>query len=73
MNDVYVLWYIREVEGEDDDEFFIGVYLTEADARAAIGRLSGKPGFCIFPDGFLIDRYELNRDHWADGFVAATD
>jgi hypothetical protein len=51
MNDVYLLWYIREAGGEDD-EILIGVYRTDTDARAAIGRLRGKPGFSTFPDGF---------------------
>jgi homoserine kinase type II len=68
MNDVYLLWYVREVNGADD-ELLIGVYRAEADARAAIGRLRGKPGFSTFPDGFQVRPYELNRDHWIEGFV----
>jgi hypothetical protein len=51
MNDVYLLWYVREVDGADH-ELLIGVYRAEADARAAIGRLRGKPGFAAFPEGF---------------------
>jgi hypothetical protein len=47
----------------------IGVFQTEEDAKAAIERLSDKPGFTIFPDGFQVDPYELNRVHWTDGFV----
>ena len=71
MNDVYLLWYIREVDGADD-ELLIGVYRGEADARAAIGRLRSKPGFSTFPDGFQVRPYELNQDHWIDGFVVDT-
>jgi hypothetical protein len=72
MNDVHLLWYIRGVD-DADDELLIGVYRTETDARAAIERLRGKPGFSTFPDGFQVRPYELNRDHWIDGFVVATD
>jgi hypothetical protein len=50
----------------------IGVYRTEADAKAAIERLRHKPGFTTFPDGFQVSPYELNQDHWTDGFVVAT-
>jgi hypothetical protein len=69
MDDVYLLWYVREVDS-GDDELLIGVYRAEADAEAAIARLRGKPGFSTVPDGFQIRPYELNRDHWVDGFVA---
>jgi len=56
---------------ESDDEKLIGVYRVQADAQAAIERLRNKPGFVTFPDGFHIDRYELNRDHWTEGYVTA--
>jgi hypothetical protein len=39
MEDVYLLWHVHELEGREDDTKFIGVYRTEDDARAAIGRL----------------------------------
>jgi hypothetical protein len=71
MNDVYLLRYVREVDGAED-ELLIGVYRAEADARAAIGRLRGKPGFAAFPEGFQVEPYELNRDHWIDGFAIDT-
>jgi len=47
----------------------MGVYRTEADANAAIKRLRNKPGFAEFADGFQIDAYELNQDHWTEGFL----
>jgi hypothetical protein len=70
MDSVFVLWYVHEIEGSDDEKL-IGVYRTEEDARAAMERLRGKPGFMEKPDGFTCDRYELNRDHWTEGFVQA--
>ncbi len=69
MNSVYVLQHEREL---DDDAFevkFIGVYSSQADADAAIERLIKQPGFKDFPDGFCVDEYSLNQDHWPEGFV----
>jgi len=45
-----------------------------------VARLSLQPGFCGHPyvvdpqkdvdeQGFHIDRYELDKDHWTEGFV----
>jgi len=68
MDKVFVLWHVRGL-GDTDDEKLIGVYRTEADAKAAIKRLRNKPGFADFLDGFQIHAYELNRDQWTEGFV----
>jgi homoserine kinase type II len=46
----------------------IGVYSTEDDARAAEERARARPGFSEQPDGFNIEAYELDRDHWLEGF-----
>ena len=68
---VFLLWYVREGDGDDGD-LLIGVYRTEADAEAAINRLKSKAGFVAALEGFRINRYELNRDHWEDGYVTGT-
>jgi hypothetical protein len=69
MNSVFLLWYVHAPDTDNEDELLIGVYSTEEDARAAIGRLKDKRGFVDAPDGFLIDPYEINRDHWEEGFI----
>jgi len=69
MDSVYLLWYVTDTE----DELFIGAYRTENDAIAAIERLKEKPGFAIAPDRFQICCYELNRDHWTEGFTFPED
>jgi hypothetical protein len=56
-------------EGEEDIELPVGVYSSEIEAKTAIERLKGKPGFSEFPKGFQIHPYELNRDHWKDGCI----
>ncbi len=69
MKSVWLVWHIHQVSKTNKDEKLIGVYKTEADAKAAIERLHGKPGFRDRPDGFWIDAYELNMDHWTEGYV----
>ena len=69
MNSVFLLWYIYAPDTDKEDELLIGVYGTEGEAKAAIERLKGKPGFIDAPTGFQIHPYELNRDSWTDGFI----
>lgn len=69
MESVFLLWHVHEIPDQDDDEKLIGVYRTEADAQAAIIRLKEQPGFSETSEGFLIDKYQLNQDHWTEGFV----
>jgi hypothetical protein len=68
---VFVLWHVHERDGKDE-ELLIGVYATEADAKTAIKRLRSKGGFVEAPEGFRINRYELNRDHWEGGYATDT-
>ena len=68
MEEVFLLWHVLELDGVDDEKL-IGVYRAEPDAKAAIERLRDKPGFADFRDGFQICPYELDRDHWTEGFV----
>jgi hypothetical protein len=67
MDSVVLLWHISEVKGEEDS-IFIGVYRTEDDAKSAIERLKDKSGFAGKVDGFFYEQYELNVDHWTEGF-----
>jgi hypothetical protein len=72
MESAFLLWHVQSFPGSDnDDEKLIGAYRTEEDAKAAIVRVKDKPGFVDAPEGFLIDRYELNKDHWTEGYVRA--
>jgi hypothetical protein len=47
------------------------VYRTVEAARNAISRLDRMPGFRDYPDGFQIEEYELDADHWTAGFCDA--
>jgi len=71
METVFLLWHVQAPDTADEDELLIGAYSSEEEAKAAIERLKGKPGFVNAPDGFQIHPYVLNRDSWTDGFIFA--
>jgi hypothetical protein len=53
---------------DHDEVFFIGVYTTRIEAKKAVARLSKQPGFKTNKKGFSISEYELNKDHWTEGY-----
>jgi len=70
MKVAFPLWHVRKDDEYAEDAKLIGVYSSEAEARAAIDRLAGQPGFRDYPAGFQFEPYEINRDHWTEGFVS---
>lgn len=70
---VFVLQHVHEHSPDNKDVKLIGVYSTEDQAKAAIERVVGVSGFREAPDGFGIDGYELDEDHWTEGYVAVPD
>ena len=70
MATVFVLHHVHEASNGEEDTKLIGVYSTEAEATAAIGRLKCQPGFCDHSEGFCVTPYELDRDEWREGFVS---
>lgn len=65
---VYVLQHSYELDGCDETKF-IGVYSSLEKAEDAVRRLKSQPGFVDHPDDFTVDKYPLDVDHWAEGFV----
>lgn len=72
MDKVYLLEHVRSDDEYGDDAKAIGIYRSEESARAAIARLSDRPGFRDHPNGWNIDCYQLDQDHWEEGFVTMT-
>jgi hypothetical protein len=68
---VFILWHSHPTGGNEYNEKLIGVYATEQDALDAQGRTSLKPGFSSCMEGFLIDAYEIGKDHWIEGYFTA--
>ena len=67
--DAYILRHVHENTPENEDVKMIGAYSTEDEAKKAIERLQGQPGFCDTPEGFEITRYTLDQDHWTEGYI----
>ena len=67
--EVFVLHHIRDLNGEEDVKL-IGLYSSRQAGTDAIIRLSSQPGFRGHPDGFHLEPYEVDRDHWAEGFTS---
>lgn len=66
---VYLVQHVRD---ESDGSYkVIGIYSSRNAAESAVERLRGKPGFRDHPEGFSIDRYEIDRDCWPEGFGIA--
>lgn len=63
--EVFVLQYESECS---DEPKLLGVFDSRQAAEAAIETYQSLPGFRDYPDGFSIDRYQLNSLHWTDGF-----
>jgi hypothetical protein len=80
MDTVYVVQHVRPAtDAGDEDVKMIGAYRSRVSALAAVHRLAALPGFCNHPQvynadtdqimaGFCIDAYELDQDHWSEGF-----
>src|SRR5215203_5871078 len=71
MKSVFILHHSYEIDGREETKL-IGAYTSEAKAEAAIEKLKTKPGFKVRPDDFVISEYELNTDHWTEGYSTMT-
>jgi len=67
--DVFVVQHLHEMDDGEENVKMIGVYSTREIAEQAVERLKLQPGFSDIPEGFYIDPYPLDTDHWTDGYV----
>jgi hypothetical protein len=67
---VYVVQHVHAAPNGEEDVKLIGVYASEQAAAAAVTRLTIRPGFCDHPDGFHVSPYEIDKDHWVEGFIS---
>ncbi len=65
--EVFLVYHINKLN--DEDFKLIGVYSSNENAEKAIQKTMLLPGFVISPDSFLIDKYNLDEDHWQEGFL----
>lgn len=71
MKSVFIVQHSYDSDGCEETKF-IGAYSSKKEAELAIKRLIDKPGFKNWPDAFFIDKYDLNKDHWTEGFSTMT-
>jgi hypothetical protein len=80
MKSVFIVQHVHILPGGFENVKFIGAYRSVDLACAAVERLRLQPGFCDVPrlidpntdddeQGFYIDEYELDQDHWTEGYV----
>lgn len=67
--DVFVLHHVHRFNDGEENAKLIGVYSSLVTARAAIVRLQSQPGFRELPDAFTISKYQLDLDHWTEGYT----
>ena len=73
MPSVFVLQHVHSTEDDAEDVKFLGVYSSRENAQAAMVRLGHDPGFSEARDGFHVDEYQIDQDHWVEGYVALAD
>ena len=73
METVYVLHHICSDDEHAENAKLIGVYSSPSRAESAAKMLRQKPGFSDHPEGFTIDPYAVDEDHWREGFGAVDD
>ena len=71
---VYLLQHSYELEVykglKTDETKIIGIYSSYENALTIKKSFSKKKGFERFSEEcFYIDEYELDQDHWTDGFI----
>jgi hypothetical protein len=68
---VYVLWHGDDLGEGAPEAKLLGVYSSEAAAKDRIHRClrEGVAGFAEHPDDFHVDRYQVDKDEWAQGYV----
>ena len=71
MVSVFVLQHVHARQDSGEDVKLIGVYSSREKADAAVARLGRLPGFSDTPDGFHVDEYRVDQDHWVEGYVVA--
>jgi hypothetical protein len=80
MKSVFLLQHLHMLPGGEESVKIIGIYQSKQAAQGAIERLKTMPGFSAHPmlvdplidedlNGFYIDEYLIDQDHWAEGYV----
>jgi len=69
---VFILWHSRPVDGDDTEDKLLGVYSSRERAVERAERAKHTAGFRDYPEDFVISEYQLDTDHWTEGFQEQT-
>lgn len=80
MHTAFLLQHLHVQPESEENIKVIGIYSSRHTALEAVNRLRTQPGFCRYPNlidplttdevnGFYIDAYTVDQDHWEDGFI----
>jgi hypothetical protein len=72
MKTVFIVQHSYELDSCEETKF-IGAYSTIEEAEAAVVRLRKQPGFIDRPNDFHINDYEINKDHWTEGYSTVSN
>lgn len=67
MKFIYTVYHVNP---KNDEKKFIGGYFSLAEAEEVVAKYKGIKGFRDTPDHFYIDKYELNKMYWSEGYYS---
>ena len=67
IKNVYILFHINKLN--DEDSKIVEVYSSKVNAQKAKKKMKTLPGFKDSPNSFILDKYELDKEYWTDGFI----
>jgi hypothetical protein len=70
MTTAFLVQHSYVSQDGNEDVKIVGVYSSLDRAESAVGRLGALPGFRDSPSGFSISEYQIDRDHWIEGFTS---
>jgi hypothetical protein len=62
----------NDASGEPEDKI-LAYFETEDEAESAKSSYIGLPGFSRHPAGFIVDKIQLGRLYWQEGFETVID
>lgn len=68
MKKIFILQHSYELENGCDETKLLGVFSSFEKAVQVIQEYKNLPGFKNRPDDFYIDKYEIDKKYWIEGF-----
>lgn len=69
MTFVFLLQH-SNVNDNTEKTKIIGIYSTQKRAELTMEKYKALPGFKDYPESFFIDKYEIDKGHWEEGFIS---